>query len=228
MKEKATALDNIFDGTEVDEIGVVRLKAWKDTPLWKRARRLLPTAEAVIVLALEVFPEVVEHQTSQARVGGGTLRDLYNRNAELVSGEIDWEAYKIVKKLHTLGYKGLPKPASGGPFDSRFLKSALSYKEVACAAGLGVLGWHSMLITPVYGPRIRLSCVITDAPLEPTSSSNTKPPCVECDGACIKICPVSAIEKPQDNEAYRINKYTCNNYCTAAGGCSECMKVCLT
>ncbi len=81
MKEKATALDNIFDGTEVDEIGVVRLKAWKDTPLWKRARRLLPTAEAVIVLALEVFPEVVEI-TTMIDLNSGSPFDLPARWVE--------------------------------------------------------------------------------------------------------------------------------------------------
>lgn len=147
---------------------------------------------------------------------------------ELVNGHIDWEAYKIVKKLHTLGCKGVPMPAGGGPSDNQLLKSVFSYNNVVSAAGLGIIGWHGMLITPGYGPRIRLSCVITDASLEPTSSSSAKQPCLKCGGACIKICPVSAIEKLRENETHRINEYACSTYYTDAGSYSECMKVCPT
>ncbi|MFC2005412.1 hypothetical protein ACFLVG_00400 [Chloroflexota bacterium] len=226
VKGDIVALDHLLDNAEVDKIGAVRLDDWKDTPLWDKARQLLPEPKSIIVLALEVLPEVIKYLTSQAQVGEIVLRDLFTRNVELVNGHLDWQAYKTVKKLHSLGFKGVPLPAGGAPFDNRFLEGTLSYKHAARAAGIGVLGWHSMLITPEYGTRVRLACVITDALLLPSAPVVEEAPCPECGGACIKICPASAITKPQGNETYKINSFACNTYLNASGSCSECLKVC--
>ena len=227
-REQITSLDNLFDNIEVDENGVVRLEDWKDTIMWDKGRKLLPEAKSAIVLVMEVFPEVVKHLTSKAQVGEMALRDLFNRNVEVIRGHLDWQAYKVVKKLHNLGFKGVPLPCGGAPFEARFLESAFSYKHAAQAAGLGILGWHSMLITPEFGSRVRLACIITDAYLSPSASAVNEMPCPKCGGACIKICPASAIAKPEGNETSRVNKYACFTYLNASGGCAECLKVCPT
>ncbi len=216
MAEEATIeLNSLLDGIEVDKVGVARLDDWRDTPLWPKVQNLLPGAESIVVLAQEVFPEVVKHLTPKVLVGEMALRDLYNRNSEIIGGHLDWEAYKMVKRLHRQGFKGLPLPARGGPHEARFLEGPFSYKHAAQAAGLGALGWHSMLITPEYGPRVRLACVITDALLEPSAPSSDELPCAKCDGACIKICPVTAITKPQGSETYGLDKYACSTYLNA-------------
>ena len=212
-----TTLDVLFDNTEVDKVGVINLETYRDTPLWDKAKKLFTEAKLVIVLAMEEFPEVVKYSTSRAQVGELALRDLYNRNIEVVDGHIDWQAYKLVKKLHHLGFQGLPLPAGGAPFDKRFVESAFPYKHAAEEAGLGVLGWHSMLITPEYGARVRLTCIISDAPLPQSTSVATELPCIKCGSACIKICPVSAIARPQGDEKYKIDRYACSSYLNAAG-----------
>lgn len=225
-KATAAELGHLFEDIETDKIGVVRLDDWRDTPLWPKVQNLLPGAESIVVLAQEVFPEVVKHLTPKVLVGEMALRDLYNRNSEIIGGHLDWEAYKMVKRLHRQGFKGLPLPACGSPYEARFLESPLSYGHAAQAAGLGVLGWHSMLITPEYGPRVRLACVITDALLKPSAPSSDELPCAKCDGACIKICPVTAITKPQGSETCSIDKYACSTYLNASGNCAQCLKVC--
>ncbi len=227
MVEGAIAeFDQLFEDVEVDQTGVVRLEGCKDTPLWNQAEKLLPGARSIIVLALEVFPEVVKYLTSERRVGEIALRELYNRHMQLVNGQLDWEAYRIVKKLHRLGFKGISSTAGGAPTDERFLEGVLSHRHAAQVAGLGVIGWHSLLITPDYGARVRLAVVVTDAPLESAASVAKEIPCLECGGACIKICPVRAITRPRKDEQYKIDKYTCSTYYNASGGCSECLKVC--
>ena len=228
VKSRDKKLDNLLEEIEVDKIGIVRLEDWKDTPLWSKVQRLLPGAKSAIVLAMEVFPEVVKHLTSKAQIGELALRDLHNRNTEMVKSHLDWEAYKTVKRLHRLGYKGIPLPADGAPYDSRFIEGVLSYKHAAQLAGLGAIGWHSMLLTPEYGARVHLACVVTNAPLPPSTPMEEYYPCPECGGACIKICPVSAIKKPESKESYNIDKYACSTYLDAAGGCSECLRVCPT
>ena len=226
MANSRNKLSKLLEGVEVDKVGVVKLEDVKDTPIYEKARSLLPEAKSIVVLALEVFPEVVKYLVSERKVGEMTLRDLFNRNAELVSGRLDWEAYKIVKSLHGADYKGIPLPASNTPFDGRLIESILSYKHTAKLAGLGVLGWNSLLLTPEYGARVRLGCIITDAPLLHSIPTEEYYPCPECGGACIKICPVSAIKQPKDSETYNLDKYVCNTYYNSAGGCAECLRVC--
>ncbi|UCH42164.1 MAG: epoxyqueuosine reductase [Dehalococcoidales bacterium] len=218
--------DKLLEGVEVDKVGVVKLEDTRDTPIYEKTRSLLPDAKSIIILALEVFPEVVKYLVSERKVGEITLRDLYNRNAELVSGRLDWEAYKVIKALHGAGYKGIPLPASGSPLDNRRIESVLSYKHAAQIAGLGVFGWNSLLLTPEYGARVRLSCIVTDAPFPPSTPIDEYNPCPECGGACIKVCPVSAIKQPEDGETFNIDKYVCSTYYNYAGGCAECLRVC--
>ena len=226
--DEIISLENIIDSIEVDKVGVVRLEDWKDkdTPLWEYSQKYMPGAKSVIVLLQEVFIEVVSLLTSKRQVGEIAMRDLYKRSLNIVNGRIDWEAYKTIKKLHILGYKGLAFTAGDYPVDTRSIESPFSYKYTAVAAGLGILGWHGMLLTPEYGSRLRLSCLITDATLQPTPFSEQESPCIECGGACVKICPAKAISIPKEGEEFNNNKYTCFAYCSASEGCGECMKVC--
>ena len=215
-----------LEDVQVDKVGTCQLEDFKDAPFYDKALKLLPGAKSIILLALEVFPEVIIQLSSKVQVGELALRDLANRNMEIVNGQLDWETYKIVKKLHKLGFKGVPLPAGGAPYDARQIEGMLSYKDFAHVAGLGVIGWHSMVLTPDYGSRVRLAGVLTDAPFESSVSEETELPCIKCGGACIKICPVSAIQKPQGGETSNVNKYACSAYLTASCGCAECLRVC--
>ncbi|MFC1918126.1 hypothetical protein ACFLXH_05695 [Chloroflexota bacterium] len=226
MTQERDGFGEILSQVKVDRVGVIKLEDWKDAPVTDSAKELLPAAKSIIVLAVEVFSEVVKYLSSQRKVGEITLRDLYNRNTEMARGHLDWESYNLVKELHKLGYRGIPLPGGGGPYDSRFVEGLLSYKSAAHLAGLGNIGWNSMLLTPEYGARINLACVVTDAPLPVTTATEDYYPCPECGGACIKICPVSAIKKPESKGSYILDKYTCSTYLTGSGGCAECLRVC--
>ena len=226
VKSDKTNIDELLSEARVDKIGIARLEDWKDTPIWGKARKLLPGARAVIMLAMEVFPETVSYITSKALTGDMALRDLYRANSNVADGQLDWEGYKLIKGLHKQGYKGLLLPAEGSPSDERFLVGLISYKNAAEAAGLGITGWHSLLITPEFGTRVRLACIITDAPLAATPPSKMESPCIKCGGVCIKICPAKAITKPEEGESYSLDKFACSTYYAASGMCAECLRVC--
>jgi epoxyqueuosine reductase QueG len=225
-KSGLTASDRHIRDMEVDMTGVVSLEDCKDTPLWHDARELLPGSRSVVVMALEVFPEVVKFLVSKRLVGEMALHDLQRRNVEVVNGRLDWEAYRLVKKLHSEGFSGLPLTAGGAPYDRRFVEGAISYVHAARAAGMGVIGWHSMLITPEYGARVKLAMVLTSAPLAPRVLSPGENPCARCGGACIRICPAKALAKPRKGEQWNINKYACSTYLEATVSCAECLRVC--
>jgi epoxyqueuosine reductase len=219
-------LQSVIANINTDKIGIVNLDDNKDTNVYRTSVGLLPDAKSVIVMANELFPEVVQYLTSGRKMGELVMRDLFTRNADIVNGHLDWESYKLVKDLHKLDYSGVPLTAGDAPFDTRYLEGMLSYKEAAFIAGMGVTGWNTMLLTPEFGARVRLSCVVTDASLKNTISSNDYVPCSDCKGACVKVCPVEALKQPGEDEICSIDKYLCNTYLVSSGGCSECLRVC--
>ena len=219
-------LNQVIDEIEADVYGVVSLESLTEE-IRARAVEMLPGAKSIIVMAQEIFPEVIRHLNSRVYLGELALRDAYGSHMDLVGGRLNWEAYKAVKALHRAGYHGFP--LTDGPFDARFLEGAISYPHLAVLAGLGYRGWHSFVITPEFGPRVRLAGVVTDAPLAATKPDHPEESyCVKCGGACAKVCPSGAIKIPADGEAYQIDKYACGTYLTATGPCAECVKVCPT
>ena len=70
-------------------------------------------------------------------------------------------------------------------------RGGLYLKDAAVMAGLGCIGRNNLLITPQFGPRVRLRAVILSAALPPTGPS-TFDPCKECDAPCLAHCPQKA------------------------------------
>lgn len=65
-------------------------------------------------------------------------------------------------------------------------------KDAAVMAGLGCIGKNNILITPEYGPRIRLRVLLTDADL-PSTGALDFDPCADCGEFCRKACPMGAM-----------------------------------
>jgi epoxyqueuosine reductase QueG len=221
---KTAGLAYLLDDLEVDIAGVARLDSRAAGAELEKARMLLPAASSVIVMAMEIPAEVFRHLSFKQEVGSIELRELYHQTEQLIAGRLNWEAYRLVKKLHAKGYRALALPASS-PYDARFLGSAFSYKHAAHAAGLGYLGKNSLLITPEFGQRVKIAAVLTDAKLKTSHKRSVENRCLHC-SACINACPAKAISQPLPGEPYRINTHACNTFLTAVGLCAECMKVC--
>ena len=209
---------------DVDAVGIGTLAQWKGTKLEETALRLLPQTRSVVVFAMEVYPEILDLTSPERVMGVASMNDLLARNADFLNGRLTKASYDVAKASRSSGLKALPLPAAGCPLDTRFLKAVFSYKHAGQTAGLGKIGWHSLLINPHFGPRVRLSCCLTEAALEPTNIKMT----VECDtcGICLDNCPAGALAKPQDGEPYAINKFACSSFRNASDGCSECMRLC--
>lgn len=70
--------------------------------------------------------------------------------------------------------------------------SEIPHKTVATRAGLGWIGKNCLLVTPQYGSAIRISSLLTNAPLEcdkPIRQSR----CGACN-LCVKNCPAQALK----------------------------------
>lgn len=223
-KAESAVLPGFIAELDVDAVGIASLGEWRGTRLEETALKLLPQARSVVVLAMEIYPEILELTSPGRTMGAASLNDLLDRGADFLSSRLTKAAYDVAKACRSQGQKALPLPAVGCPLDTRFLEAVFSYKHAAQAAGLGKLGWHSLLITPRFGPRVRLSACLTESVFKPTSNNTT----VECEscGICLDTCPAGALSKPKAGEPYAINKFACSVFRNASGGCAECMRAC--
>ena len=112
---------------------------------------------------------------------------------------------------------------------------------LAIDAGLGELGRNGLLITPQYGPRVRLCKIFTDLPLEPDKpiEFGVKEFCKECK-LCAKYCEAGAISMddepsfdgvcPSNNPGvlkWYVDVEKCYLFWLENGmSCSTCIKVC--
>ncbi len=128
----------------------------------------------------------------------------------------------------------------------------LGYKAIACGndtacsipiaidAGLGELARNGLLITPEFGPRVRLAKVMTDMPLVPDRpiEFGVWDFCLKCE-KCADKCPSNSIahgeptDKPNNisNRAgvlrWPINAETCMAFWAANGtDCANCIRTC--
>ncbi len=74
----------------------------------------------------------------------------------------------------------------------RMEKGGIFLKDAAVHAGLGVIGKNNLLVTPAYGPRVRLRALFLDQSLEPARPLQYAP-CAACDAPCIRACPRKAL-----------------------------------
>lgn len=142
---------------------------------------------------------------------------------------ISFTTVMVAEFIRGLGYHAIPSAND----------TALNI-PLAIDAGLGELGRNAKLITPRFGPRCRISKVITDLPLVPgharpwgvTQFCNT---CMKC----AKHCPTGAI--PEGDRSYepvgdfnssgvlqwQIDHMKCYEYWTKVGtNCGLCIRTC--
>jgi epoxyqueuosine reductase len=70
-------------------------------------------------------------------------------------------------------------------------KGGIYLKDSAVMAGLGCIGKNNILVTPEYGPRVRLRALTLDVAV-PSTGPIPFDPCSDCNAPCRKACPQSA------------------------------------
>ncbi len=132
--------------------------------------------------------------------------DIINLRLDLISS-------RISSLIQNEGYNALPIPASER-YDDNELCAVFSHKLAANMAGLGWIGKSCLLITPEFGPRVRWSTILTDAPLKPAAEP-LENGCGECT-ECVDTCPVSAFTgenfRSYENREVRYDARKCEKY----------------
>ncbi|MCI9452892.1 MAG: epoxyqueuosine reductase [Dorea sp.] len=128
----------------------------------------------------EIIRGISELPTQEYRNWYGSLNEQLDR---IVTAGADF----LTKK----GYQAIAKTRRQvGSYDEDCI-TELPHKTVATRAGLGWIGKCALLVTERYGSMVRISSILTDAPLtaaKPINQSN----CGGCT-ACRDACPAQAI-----------------------------------
>lgn len=123
---------------------------------------------------------------------------IYSNAYQALNRRLDEAALGVALFLEDRGYSALPIPASQ-VVDAEQLRGAVTHKAVARMAGLGWQGKSLLLVTPQYGPRVRLVTVLTDAPLKADRPLANR--CGKCQ-ECRRACPAGAIKGVNTDSHY--------------------------
>ncbi len=201
-------LETFIRSTAVDTVGYTTLPP---SLVFKGKAVLHANA---IVLAMEMDKERMD--ASPSPDSAVMVHETYN--------QLGIAANEIARYLRGKGYSA----QAGHPLGGLAL-----YPPLAQAAGLGWQGMHGLLITPEFGPRVRLAAVFTSIEDLPDSGSREhawiEDFCREC-VKCVRRCPPGAIAtEPVRHEGGRltwIDKERCLPYFVRNHGCSICIAVC--
>ncbi len=209
----------------IDLFGVASAQDLSEAPAGHRPNDVLHGAKSIIILGLKMLDAQTDLLPLEGDTSSNSPRQaMFGGHNALLSQRLDEAGYFLSRLLEKKGFRAYHQLSSTGGIDGRYLTGLISLKHAAAKAGLGTIGRNSLLITSQYGPRVRLTGIITDAEIEP-DKANTSDPCQEC-GSCIEQCPVGALQNPDPGEPYKINRFACNQFLSTRPTCSICLKVC--
>ena len=134
-------------------------------------------------IAVALSPEIV------SRITKGPTLDYFReyRRANALLSKLSHQAAKL---LIEKGFASIALEPTTESFDAVKLRAGLSHKIAATRSGLGWIGKNALVITKPFGSAIRLTTVLTDAPLK-TGQPFDESKCGTCT-ACVEICPAQA------------------------------------
>jgi epoxyqueuosine reductase QueG len=171
-----------------------------DTTLSGRVRAGATTAGASLVgfadvEGLAALPRAVAIVMAHTPAGLADLKamptSVYYQEYLDFNARLDEIAGEMGRMIEAAGYRVSLNQATLGHIDPETLAAPFSHKMAATRAGLGWIGKSALLVTPQLGPALRLTSLLTEAPLE-VGTPITESQCGECT-VCREVCPGGAI-----------------------------------
>ena len=178
----STEMKTLALASGASSVGIADLapfkRGWKVVP-----PDLLDSFTSAISVALRLDDATIDAIDDGPTVAYAEHYRAINATLDRVTGELaEW----IIGK----SFRARVIPASFVANGDELLGN-ISHKAVARMAGIGWQGKSLLIVSPRFGPRIRLSTVLTDMPLE--ADGPIKNRCGTC-RECTKACPASAIK----------------------------------
>lgn len=147
-------------------------------------------------------------------------RSVANLEFHHTGDQVNDVARSVVRTLEDRGIRAM-NPAMGFPMElDNFPERktwVVSYKPVAVAAGLGMMGIHRNVIHQKFGNFILLGAILVDTAVSAYGQPITYNPCLEC-RLCVAACPVGAISLNGD---FNFSACYTHNYREFLGGFTD-------
>lgn len=110
----------------------------------------------------------------------------------LINDKLDKLSTLGAEFLMSQGFKAYPQTNAAVKEYATEFSTQLPHKTVATRCGIGWIGKCALLITEEYGSAIRITSILTDAPLE-ADTPNNESKCGNC-MLCTNACPAQAVK----------------------------------
>lgn len=220
-----------------DLVGFGPIERLEGAPELYRPQRYLPDARNMISIGLRINEAVCDMiaRCTWKNEDPPSYNSFQLFSLAIINPQLDEIAYHGAKFLESRGYKAYPFPANmphslkpspgypGGVAD-------VSHKHIAVACGVGQIGWHTLLLTPEFGSRQKLTSIATNAPLAPDpliAGKLCEPE--KCGFLCARSCPTEAIPQAIEKKVSLTIGDQPVEYCDIVGwrcrwGCSGMLK----
>ena len=189
-----------------DIVGIGSIDRWSTAPSQMDPKQIMPRAKSIIALGFRVFRgslrgvEEGTYFSNYSAMGYGGITYLYMPMTVInLSKMIEDEGYEAVPMGHQSDWRAIDgngylfenyaRPVAEGKAVPDVL---ISMRIAGFLCGLGEIGYSKMLLTPEFGPRVRIGIIITDMELEPDPIMKPGTLCNRC-MACVRECPSGCI-----------------------------------
>jgi epoxyqueuosine reductase len=158
----------------------------------------LPKVRSVVLLALYVWDKAFNLQVDSSYLQDASVRSKlpHEESYQLYYEVLKNKAWMVVDYLAKKGFEAV-------------YSLGIPLKTSAVRCGLGCQGKNTLLITPDYGPRVRLISVLTSAELD-VDEPFKENLCGDC-ARCVAACPTKALE-PYKLKINRCMTYSAENH----------------
>lgn len=179
------------------DIGIANIERFAHAPRMMHPKNIFPECRSVITI-VQPIPRGSYRGITEGTHWPNYTFYSYNRLNTLFRPLVTFETACFIEDHGFEAvpvYPGVPERAGmnqpvkpGRP--PREVNIQVRIAAVAC--GLGEIGWSKVFLHPVFGPRVRLGTILTDAELEPDPLVEPGTLCNRC-MRCVKDCPGGAI-----------------------------------
>jgi epoxyqueuosine reductase len=203
-------LQKIIDDYNIDLVGIADIREYENE-LISYGGEIVKGYNFGISVGIVLPDSIVDGLKNRMDKNISSL--YYTHSYNIINDRLNIISSVISSFLNKEGYKTLPIPAAERT-DIENAIPTISHRMIAHLSGLGWIGKSCLLVTPDFGPRVRLVSVLTNAPLKATGSIIEQKcnSCIEC----VRICPVQAITGKNFNKgdarSVRFDFMKCQNY----------------
>ncbi len=189
-----------------DLVGIASMDRFEGAPPEMDPRFIMPEAKSMIVMGFRVMRgslRGIEEGTffsNYSAMGYGGLTYTYIPMTVMnICRALEDEGYEAIPIGHQSDWRGIdnngvPRKNYSRPVEEGKPQPDIMLHLRICAylAGLGEIGYSKMLLTPEFGPRLRIGVILTEMEFEPDPIYDGPKLCNKC-MACVKNCPGKAI-----------------------------------